>query len=68
MAFFCCFREGVAGMSQNSGRDVPDFENVVQENFGLIFGSLKHCPAYFAQKVGEKMPKEGRVDGEGLVI
>ena len=38
VAFFCCFRQGVAGMSRDLGRDVPDF---MQENFGLIFRTLK---------------------------
>ena len=38
VAFFCCFRQGVAGMSRDLGRDVPDMEvNFMQENFGLIF-------------------------------
>ena len=26
VTFFCCFREGVAGMSRELGRDVPDME------------------------------------------
>ena len=28
VAFFCCFREGVAGMSRDLGRDVPDLEKL----------------------------------------
>ena len=28
VAFFCCFRQGVAGMSRDLGRDVPDFEEL----------------------------------------
>ena len=28
VAFFCCFRHGVAGMSRNLGRDVPDLEKL----------------------------------------
>ena len=28
VAFFCCFRQGVAGMSQDLGRDVPDLEKL----------------------------------------
>ena len=40
VAFFCCFRQGVAGMSRVLGRDVPDVENFMQENFGLIFHTL----------------------------
>ena len=27
-AFFCCFRQGVAGMSPDLGRDVPDLEKL----------------------------------------
>ena len=26
--FFCCFRQGVAGMSRDLGRDVPDKEKL----------------------------------------
>ena len=37
VAFFCCFRQGVAGMSRDLGQDVLDLENFMQENFGLIF-------------------------------
>ena len=43
VAFFCCFRQGVAGMSRDLGRDVPDLENFVQENFGLIFLGRHVC-------------------------
>ena len=28
VAFFCCFRQGVAGMSRDLGRDVPDLEEL----------------------------------------
>ena len=28
VAFVCCFRQGVAGMSRDLGRDVPDLENL----------------------------------------
>ena len=28
VALFCCFRQGVAGMSQDLGRDVPDLEKL----------------------------------------
>ena len=28
LAFFCCFRQGVAGMSRDLGRDVPDLEKL----------------------------------------
>ena len=27
-AFFCCFRQGVAGMSRDLGRDVPESEKL----------------------------------------
>ena len=37
VAFFCCFRQGVAGMSRDLGWDVPDLEKLyASENFGLI--------------------------------
>ena len=28
VAFFCCFKQRVAGMSRDLGRDVPDLENI----------------------------------------
>ena len=28
VAFFCCFRQGVAGISRDLGRDVPDLEKL----------------------------------------
>ena len=28
VAFFCCFRHGVAGMSRDLGRDIPDLEKL----------------------------------------
>ena len=28
VAFFCCFRQGLAGMSRDLGRDVPDLEKL----------------------------------------
>ena len=28
VAFFCCFRQGVARMSRDLGRDVPDLEKL----------------------------------------
>ena len=44
VAFFCCFRQGVAGMSRDLGRDVPDLEKLyAAENFGLIFRTLSKC-------------------------
>ena len=49
LAFFCCFRQGVAGMSWDLGRDVPDLEkqkNSMQENFGLIFRTLNRLGIY----------------------
>ena len=30
-------------MSRDLGRDVPDLENFIQENFGLIFRTLLKC-------------------------
>ena len=31
---FLLFRQGVAGMSRNLGRDVPDLEKLMQETMG----------------------------------
>ena len=41
VVFFCCFGQGVAGMSRDLGRDVPDLEKLYARNFGLIFRSLQ---------------------------
>ena len=40
VAFFCCFRHGVAGMSRDLGRGSRIWKNFMQENFGLIFRTL----------------------------
>ena len=40
VAFFCCFRQGVAGMSQVGTSQI--WKNFMQENFGLIFRTLKN--------------------------
>ena len=47
VAFFCCFRQEVAGMSWDLGRDIPDLENFTQENSGLIFRTLKSVSSDF---------------------
>ena len=37
-AFFCCFRQGVAGMSRDLGRDVPDFgKTLCKKTLGWFF-------------------------------
>ena len=41
VAFFCCFRQGVAGMSRNLGRDVPDLEKLYARELWSDFRSLK---------------------------
>ena len=50
VSFFCCFRHGVAGISQDLGRDVPDLENFMQEYFGLTFRTLTQITE-FAQAI-----------------
>ena len=37
---FCCFRQGMAGMSRDLGRDAPGSEKLYARTFGLIFHSL----------------------------
>ena len=44
-------------MSRDLGRDVPDFENLMQENFGQIFRSLLSGPDIF--RWGGALPREG---------
>ena len=48
VAFFCCFRQGVAGMSRDLGRDVPDLEKLYARklwaDFSYIQGTEKYLP------------------------
>ena len=37
MAFFYCFRQGVAGMSRDLGRDVPDWEKLYARKLWAAF-------------------------------
>ena len=62
VAFFCCFRQGVAGMSRDLGRDVPDLEKLYARKLWADFshptfdtlriahwpGSYAH-PAYYGE-------------------
>ena len=50
VAFFCWFRQALAGMSWDLARDVPDLENFMQENFGQIFRSLVVVPPEVNQR------------------
>ena len=36
---FCCFRQGVAGMSRDLGRDVPDLEKLYARKLWADFSS-----------------------------
>ena len=36
VAFVCCFRQGVAGMSRDLGRDVPDLEKLRAHTKGVM--------------------------------
>ena len=40
VAFFCCFRQGVAGMSWDLGRDVPDLEKLYARKLWADFRTL----------------------------
>ena len=37
VAFFCCFKHGVAGMSRDLGRDVPDLEKLYAKKLWVDF-------------------------------
>ena len=50
VAFVCCFRQGVAGMSRDLGRDVPDLENSMQKNCGLSFRTLIFFRIYYVYR------------------
>ena len=41
VAFFCCFRQGVAGMSRDLGRDVPGLEKLCARELWADFLFLK---------------------------
>ena len=41
VAFFCCFRQGVAGMSRDLGRDVPDLEQLYARKLWADFSYPK---------------------------
>ena len=41
VAFFCCFRQGVAGMSRDLGRDVPGLEKLYARKLWADFSYPK---------------------------
>ena len=41
VAFFCCFRQGVAGTSRDLGRDVPDLEKLYARKLWADFSYPK---------------------------
>ena len=43
VAFFCCFRHGVAGMSRDLGRDVPDLEKLYARKLWADFSFPKRA-------------------------
>ena len=43
VAFFCCFRQGVAGMSRDLGRDVPDLEKLYARKLCADFSFPKEA-------------------------
>ena len=44
VAFFCCFRQGVAGMSRDLGRDVPDLEKLYARKLWADFSYPSVAP------------------------
>ena len=42
VALFCCFRQGVAGMSRDLGRDVPDLEKLYARKLWAHFSHPTH--------------------------
>ena len=46
VAFFCCFRQGVAGMSRDLGRDVPDLEKLYARKLWADLSYPNHCPKH----------------------
>ena len=47
VAFFCSFRQGVAGMSRDLGRDVPDVEKLYARKLRAHFLFPTLCPQTF---------------------
>ena len=43
---FCCFRQGVAGMSRDLGRDVPDLEILYARKLGADFSYPRFRPRF----------------------
>ena len=44
LAFFCCFRQGVAGMSRDLGRDVPGLEKLYARKLWADFSFPRQIP------------------------
>ena len=42
LAFFCCFRQGVAGMSRDLGQDVPGLEKLYARKLWADFSFPSH--------------------------
>ena len=45
VAFFCCFRQGLAGMSRDLGRDVPDLEKLYARKLWADFSYPTQPPS-----------------------
>ena len=52
VAFFCCFRQGVARMSWDLGWDVPDLENFMQEILWADFSYPNSLAIFHRVSVG----------------
>ena len=65
VAFFCCFRQGVAGMSRDLGRDVPDLEKLYARKLWADFSHPKNvrvrgsCLILFGSVLSTSGPQSG---------
>ena len=63
--FFCCFRQGVAGMCRDLGRDVPDLEKLYARKLWADFSHPKTSPAFFNAKSPGKSEEETHESSRG---
>ena len=65
VAFFCCFRQGVAGMSRDLGRDVPDLEKLYARKLWADFSYPTYRPlrTQFFVILGARLPSTALLVG-----
>ena len=63
VAFFCCFRQGMAGMSRDLGRDVPDLEKLYARKLWADFS----LPMFFCRQP-ELKREVHRVHAKGVEL